>query len=207
MKFLIVSDIHGNREALEAVLKDARGQYDRIVCLGDIVGYGADPNFVVDWVRANVSAIVRGNHDAVCAGLESLSRFNDNAAEAAAWSRRVLSPKNLAYLKRLPAGPLPHEGFDLSVFDGGRRSHQPPDYYAAHLLRTHARPRRISDQAERQNQRDRSAFFTQAAVAGPPVQVPRESRLGRTTARQESGCGVCDLLTGRTQNRVPAGKI
>jgi predicted phosphodiesterase len=113
-KFLIVSDIHGNREALEAVLKDARGQYDRIVCLGDIVGYGADPNFVVDWARASVSAIVRGNHDTVCAGLESLSRFNDNAADAATWSRRVLSPKNLAYLKRLPAGPLPYEGFDLA---------------------------------------------------------------------------------------------
>jgi predicted phosphodiesterase len=114
MKFLIVSDIHGNREALEAVLKDARGQYDRIVCLGDIVGYGADPNFIVDWAHADVSAIVRGNHDAVCAGLESLSRFNDDAAGAAAWSRRVLSPKNLAYLKRLPAGPLPYEGFDLA---------------------------------------------------------------------------------------------
>ena len=114
MKFLIVSDIHGNREALEAALKDARGQYDRIVCLGDIVGYGADPNFVVDWARAHVSALVRGNHDAACAGLESLSRFNDNAADAAAWSRHVLSPKNLAYLKRLPPGPLPYEGFDLA---------------------------------------------------------------------------------------------
>ena len=114
VKFLIVSDIHGNREALEAVLKDARGRYDRIVCLGDIVGYGADPNFVVDWARAKVSAIVRGNHDAACAGIESLSRFNDNAADAVAWSQRVLSPMNLAYLKGLPAGPLPHEGFDLA---------------------------------------------------------------------------------------------
>jgi predicted phosphodiesterase len=113
MKFLIMSDIHGNREALEAVLKDSRGQYDQIVCLGDIVGYGADPNFIVDWARANVSAIVRGNHDAVCAGLESLSRFNDNAADAAMWSRHVLTRKNLAYLKALPAGPLPHGGFDL----------------------------------------------------------------------------------------------
>jgi predicted phosphodiesterase len=114
MKFLVVSDIHGSREALEAVIKDAFGQYDRIVCLGDVVGYGADPNFIVDWARADVSAIVRGNHDAACAGLESLSRFNGNAAEAATWSRRVLSPKNLAYLKRLPAGPLLYEGFDLA---------------------------------------------------------------------------------------------
>jgi len=114
MKFLILSDIHGNREALEAVLKDAGGQYHRIVCLGDIVGYGADPNFVVDWARSQVSAIVRGNHDAACAGLESLSRFNDNAADAAMWSRHVLTRKNLAYLKALPAGPVFHEGFDLA---------------------------------------------------------------------------------------------
>lgn len=68
VKFLIVSDIHGNREALDAVLKDARGQYDRVVCLGDIVGYGADPNFIVDWARAHVSAIVRG-----CVTLSSAS--------------------------------------------------------------------------------------------------------------------------------------
>jgi predicted phosphodiesterase len=114
MKFLIMSDIHGNREALEAVLKDACGQFDQIVCLGDIVGYGADPNFVVDWARAHVSAIVRGNHDAVCAGLESLSWFNANAADAAKWSRQALSTKNLDFLKRLPAGPLPYEGFDLA---------------------------------------------------------------------------------------------
>lgn len=114
MKFLIVSDIHGNREALEAVLKDAHGQYDRIVCLGDIVGYGADPNFIVDWARAHVSAIVRGNHDAACARVESLSGFNANAADAAKWSRHALSAKDLAYLKLLPAGPLRYEGFDLA---------------------------------------------------------------------------------------------
>lgn len=113
MKYLIVSDIHGNREALEAVLADARDQYDQIACLGDLVGYGADPNFIVDWARANVPAIVRGNHDAVCAGIESMSWFNANAADAAAWSQRVLSPENLVYLKALPAGPLSYEGFDL----------------------------------------------------------------------------------------------
>ena len=64
MRYLILSDIHGNREALEAVLAHAQG-YDQILCLGDLVGYGADPNFVVDWARANVAAIVRGNHDRI----------------------------------------------------------------------------------------------------------------------------------------------
>jgi predicted phosphodiesterase len=111
--FLIVSDIHGNREALEAVLDDARGRYDRIVCLGDLAGYGADPNFTVDWARADVSAIVRGNHDKLCAGLESFYSYRPAARAAAEWTVQTLTADNRAYLERLPRGPLPYEGFDL----------------------------------------------------------------------------------------------
>jgi predicted phosphodiesterase len=111
--FLIVSDIHGNREALEEVLADARGQYDRIVCLGDLAGYGADPNFTVDWARANVSAIVRGNHDKLCAGLESFYSYRPAARAAAEWTVNTLTAENRGYLERLPRGPLPYEGFDL----------------------------------------------------------------------------------------------
>lgn len=113
MPFLIVSDIHGNREALEAVLANARGTYDRIVCLGDLVGYGADPNFVVDWARSNVAAIVRGNHDKVCVGLESLYSYRPAARFAAEWTLNKLTQENRDYLERLPRGPLPYEGFDL----------------------------------------------------------------------------------------------
>lgn len=113
MPFLIVSDIHANREALEAVLADARGQYDRIVCLGDLAGYGADPNFAVDWARADVSAIVRGNHDKLCAGLESFYSYRPAARAAAEWTVNALTRDNRTYLERLPRGPLPYEGFDL----------------------------------------------------------------------------------------------
>lgn len=113
MSFLIVSDIHGNREALEAVLADARGHYDRIVCLGDLAGYGADPNFTVDWARANVAAIVRGNHDKLCAGLESFYHYRPAARAAAEWTVNTLTAENRAYLENLPRGPLPYEGFDL----------------------------------------------------------------------------------------------
>ena len=77
--YLILSDIHGNYEALEAVLEDARGRYDRIVCLGDLVGYGADPNRVAEWARANVVSIVRGNHDRACTGTDLLEYFNPSA--------------------------------------------------------------------------------------------------------------------------------
>ena len=77
MPVLIVSDIHGNLEALEAVLKDAHGRYQNIVCLGDLVGYGADPNAIVDWARANTEVTVRGNHDRACVGLDAIEGYNE----------------------------------------------------------------------------------------------------------------------------------
>jgi len=63
VRYLILSDLHSNREALEAVAHEAAGSYDQALCCGDLVGYGADPNAVVDWVRANCAAVIRGNHD------------------------------------------------------------------------------------------------------------------------------------------------
>ena len=60
MAVLILSDLHSNWEALQAVLADAAGRYERIFCLGDVVGYGADPNAVTEWARAHTAAIVRG---------------------------------------------------------------------------------------------------------------------------------------------------
>ena len=84
MPFLILSDIHANLEAHQAVLADAYGKYDRIVCLGDLVGYGADPNAIVDWARESVAVIIRGNHDRVNAetdpnGPDGLESFNPAA--------------------------------------------------------------------------------------------------------------------------------
>ena len=113
MVYLILSDIHGNREALEAVLADARGRYDRIVCLGDLVGYGADPNFVVEWVQSNVAAIVRGNHDRIAVEDDALDAYRDVARDSTLWTRKALAEGNRDYLLRMPRGPLPFEGFDL----------------------------------------------------------------------------------------------
>ena len=113
MPILILSDIHGNLEALEAVLGDAHGQYDLVICLGDLVGYGADPNAVVEWARTNLSAIVRGNHDKACSGEDSLENYNAAARASAVWTRSVLKPENLEYLEKLPRGPLRYEDFDL----------------------------------------------------------------------------------------------
>ena len=117
-QYLIVSDIHGNFEALEAVLEDARGRYDRIVCLGDLVGYGADPNQVAEWAKSSVVSIVRGNHDRACTGTDSLEFFNPAARASALWTRGALTPGNSTYLEHLARGPLRvthnrHDGFDL----------------------------------------------------------------------------------------------
>jgi predicted phosphodiesterase len=94
--YLIVSDIHGNYEALEAVLEHARGRYDKILCLGDLVGYGADPNPVAEWAKLNVASVVRGNHDRACTGTDSLEYFNPSARASALWTRGVLTPANLS---------------------------------------------------------------------------------------------------------------
>jgi len=106
VRYLILSDIHSNWEALEAVLAEARGGYDAAVCCGDLVGYAADPNRVVEWSLRNLAAVVRGNHDKACAGLEDLEWFNPVARSAALWTERALSVENLSYLRELPQGPI-----------------------------------------------------------------------------------------------------
>lgn len=108
MRYLIISDIHANFDALEAVLGAATAAgYDRLVVLGDLVGYGAQPNEVVECIRElEPFAIIRGNHDKVAAGLEESEGFNPIAQEAAAWTFQALTEENRRYLAECPAGPL-----------------------------------------------------------------------------------------------------
>jgi predicted phosphodiesterase len=114
VRYLIVSDIHGNGEALEAVLKAAgEDGYDQIVCCGDLVGYGADPNLAAGWVREHAGAVVRGNHDKACAGLDDLEWFNPAARASAIWTQQALTGVNLEYLKGLPRGPMAVNGFQI----------------------------------------------------------------------------------------------
>ena len=107
MRYLVLSDIHSNLEALDAVLRAAAAHpYDAVLVLGDLVGYGADPNAVVDRVRdLNPAAIVRGNHDKVAAGLEDAEDFNPMARSAAVWTRESLTPGSLDFLRQMPPGP------------------------------------------------------------------------------------------------------
>ena len=113
MRFLIISDTHANWPALETVLADAAGKYDQIVCCGDLVGYNPDPGRVAEWTRANTICVVRGNHDKVVAGIDSLEWFNEVAQVAARWTIEQLNEDQLGYLRSLPAGPVKLEHFHI----------------------------------------------------------------------------------------------
>lgn len=106
---LVVSDIHGNIDALEAVLADATADgWTGVICLGDLVGYGAAPREVITRLRALAPEwSIRGNHDRVCAGLTSASLFSPVARAAIEWTRDQLTSDELALLATLSPGPLP----------------------------------------------------------------------------------------------------
>lgn len=103
MRFLIVSDIHGNRFGLESVLADAAGEYDTLLCLGDVVGYGAHPNECCQILREQNAISLSGNHDAAALGLISIEWFNPVATAAIEWTRAQLSEANREWLQTLPA--------------------------------------------------------------------------------------------------------
>lgn len=105
MRILLLSDIHSNLEALNACLATAL-PHDAVVNLGDIVGYGANPNEVTDSARKLGGSFIRGNHDKVVSGVESGEGFNPIAAMAALWNRGQLTAENLKWLHELPKGPI-----------------------------------------------------------------------------------------------------
>ena len=107
MRYLVLTDIHANLEALDACLRDAeRRGYQGTLVLGDLVGYGADPNAVIERVQAlKPVGIVRGNHDKVACGLELAEGFNAVAKSAAYWTFDALTEDHRAWLAALPAGP------------------------------------------------------------------------------------------------------
>ena len=130
MRFLVLSDIHANIDAFDTVLAHAEGRWDRVLVLGDLVGYGAEPNAVVDRVKSlSPEVVIRGNHDKAACGLDDGSQFNHVARAAAMWTGGVLTPDNIAYLRALPMGPIPIDALteichgapfdeDHYIFDG-----------------------------------------------------------------------------------------
>jgi diadenosine tetraphosphatase ApaH/serine/threonine PP2A family protein phosphatase len=131
VRYLILSDIHANIDALDAVLDRAAGTWDRALVLGDLVGYGAEPNAVVDRIRELApEAIIRGNHDKAACGIDDGSQFNHVARIAAIWTSTQLNVQNHDYLRALPMGPIEIDALteichgapfdeDHYIFDGG----------------------------------------------------------------------------------------
>jgi len=103
MRLVIVSDIHGNLEALDTVLADIdQRKPDAMVCLGDFVGYGASPNPCIERLRPRIEAAVMGNHDDAAIGRTALEGFNHEAARAARWTAEELTREHHEYLGALP---------------------------------------------------------------------------------------------------------
>jgi predicted phosphodiesterase len=105
VRVLLLSDIHGNQEALDACVA-AAPDHDVVVNLGDIVGYGASPNEVSQRSRSLGKIWVRGNHDKAAAGVTDLGDFNPIAGMALLWTRARMTPDNMQWLQTLPQGPL-----------------------------------------------------------------------------------------------------
>jgi len=120
MKFAVLSDIHSNLEALQVVLDDAqKKKCTHHVCLGDIVGYGANPSECLELIRKLDCPTVMGNHDEYCAGDIDLTGFNPLAAEAIKWTREQLSEdqrtwlRNLKYIRQVQGFTIVHATLDL----------------------------------------------------------------------------------------------
>jgi len=118
VRLLILSDIHSNLEALDACLRTAEA-CDQFVNLGDIVGYGADPNAVIERVRPYGGLVVRGNHDHATLDAAELESFNPIAAQAVQWTRQNLAAGNLAWLRQVPPGPVYEPGLSGVEFVHG----------------------------------------------------------------------------------------
>jgi predicted phosphodiesterase len=132
--YLILTDMHGNAEALQAVLRRVRRKrFDATLVLGDLVGYGAGPNQIVDAIRELPGRVfrVRGNHDKVASGIEDGANFNHAALTAALWTKEHLNPTNLRFVRELEKGPtrvdddfwichgspIDEDQYVLSIFD------------------------------------------------------------------------------------------
>ncbi len=102
MRILVISDIHANLDAFDAVLQDANGQWDYVWCLGDVVGYGPDPNECVDRLRELPHLCLAGNHDWAALGRLDLNSFNLDARRAVDWTSKALTKASRVWLEALP---------------------------------------------------------------------------------------------------------
>src|SRR5215217_6069790 len=174
--YAVISDIHGNLEALEAVLRNIPEEVRIVYCLGDVIGYGANPDECCDIVRASGMPVISGNHDLAVTDLETdLNWFNPVAAAAVLWTREHLSKENADFLRSRPRLIETRDALFVhgSVRDPEERISGRPEL----LFRAHAR-------------QDRDPLAEWVRDRGPHPRperertIPGEPRLGRPAARR-----------------------
>ena len=145
MRYLVLSDVHGNIDALEAVLaRVRRKRFDAVLMLGDVVGYGAAPNQVIERLGdlGPPAHNVRGNHDKVATGIDRGAEFNEVALAAARWTRERMTPAHCRWVRELPRGPV-EVAADLAICHGSPLDEDVyvfSDYDAEQIFAAH-RPR------------------------------------------------------------------
>ncbi len=116
MRYAVISDVHSNLEAFLAVLNEIDNMdMDEIICLGDIVGYNANPNECIDIIKSRRIKCITGNHDSRASGLEEPDNFTPFAREAILWTRLQLNQKSITFLQNLPGSLSFHDGKMLAV--------------------------------------------------------------------------------------------
>ena len=113
MRCLVISDIHSNLAAFQAVLDDADGKYDKVWCLGDVVGYGPDPNECIEQLAGLDHLAIAGNHDWAVLGKLDVDDFNPDARHVSIWTRNALTENNNQFLQKLPIALIQEERFTL----------------------------------------------------------------------------------------------
>ena len=197
MRLLLISDIHANLEAFAACMAAAPA-YDKVVNLGDVVGYNASPNEVCERVIAMDAPIVRGNHDRACSGLSELKDFNPVAAISAYWTKNTLKPDYLEWLKALPQGPLKRDDLPGMEF-----VHGAPLDEDEYLLNTAA----ADDNLEVPGHA-RLIFFGHTHIQGGFVDEDGESRQFRPQYDGASGPVECKVwLTPGVRYLINPGSI
>jgi len=193
LRYGIVSDIHSNLDALEAVVQELDGLgMEQLVCLGDIVGYGPNPNECCELLQSRNCIAIAGNHDEAAVQSAGAERFNALAAEAIEWTREQLSKKNRAYLRGLPrehafpsfeivhGAPEAHFDYILGVTDARgafERVRKPLTFIGhTHVAEVYFQERRAKNGEAGAGERARGRTFHQRLSRGGRIEVTERFR-------------------------------
>ena len=175
MRYALLPDIHANHEALSAVLAAVSNQrIDRIFCLGDMIGYGAEPQACLEQLAAHDAVMVAGNHAAGCIGQLELNWFNDAAKAALLWTRDQLSVADLDMLRRLPLTVTEDPVTHLVEYEVEHRR----------IVRVLSQPNDLSDVVLVDDQPSRRYLLNPGSVGQPRDGDPRASDMVVDTDRQ-----------------------